>query len=88
MTIHIRPEDHVPAEHLQIDCFDANNGEIRLLPARPRAAPPTAGRTGIKAAPPPPSTGGRSNPSAAGPPFRKSPGARLGRPFPEQLGTR
>ena len=33
MTIHIRPEDHVPAEHLQIDCFDGNNGEIRLLPA-------------------------------------------------------
>ena len=32
MTIHIRPEENVPAEHLQIDCFDAANGEIRLLP--------------------------------------------------------
>ena len=31
MTIHIRPEENVPAEHLQIDCFDASNGEIRLL---------------------------------------------------------
>jgi ribonuclease E len=33
MTILIRPEDNMPAEHLQIDCFDGNNGEIRLLPA-------------------------------------------------------
>jgi ribonuclease E len=32
MTIHIRPEENVPAEFLQIDCFDGNNGEIRLLP--------------------------------------------------------
>ncbi len=32
MTIHIRAEDHVPAEHLQIDCFDGNNSEIRLFP--------------------------------------------------------
>jgi ribonuclease E len=35
MTIHIRPEENVPAEHLQIECFDGNNGEIRLLPAPP-----------------------------------------------------
>ena len=33
MTIHIRHEESAPAEHLQIDCFDANNGEIRLFPA-------------------------------------------------------
>jgi ribonuclease E len=33
MTILIRPEENMPAEHLQIDCFDGNNGEIRLLPA-------------------------------------------------------
>jgi ribonuclease E len=39
MTIHIRAEEGTPAEHLQIDCFDGNNGEIRLLPA-----PPPAGR--------------------------------------------
>ena len=32
LTIHIRPEDDAPAEHLQIECFDANNNEIRLLP--------------------------------------------------------
>ena len=32
MTIHIRPEDDVPAEHLQIDCFDGNNSEVRLFP--------------------------------------------------------
>ncbi|GAC1464918.1 MAG: hypothetical protein NVSMB9_04030 [Isosphaeraceae bacterium] len=35
MTIHIRPEENVPAEHLMIECFDGNNGEIRLLPAPP-----------------------------------------------------
>ena len=32
MTIHIRHEDEAPAEHLQIDCFDANNNEVRLFP--------------------------------------------------------
>jgi ribonuclease E len=35
MTIHIRPEDDVPAEHLQIECFDGNNSEIRLFPGPP-----------------------------------------------------
>ena len=39
MTILIRPEENVPAEHLQIDCFDSSNGEIRLLPS----AGPTPG---------------------------------------------
>jgi ribonuclease E len=38
MMIHIRHDDDVPAEHLQIDCFDAQNNEIRLLPAPPPAA--------------------------------------------------
>ena len=33
LTIHIRPEDDAPAEHLQIECFDGNNSEIRLFPA-------------------------------------------------------
>jgi ribonuclease E len=32
MTVHIRNEEDAPAEHLQIDCFDANNNEIRLFP--------------------------------------------------------
>jgi ribonuclease E len=32
MVIHIRAEDNVAAEHLQIDCYDAHNGEIRLIP--------------------------------------------------------
>ena len=32
MTIHIRNEEEAPAEHLQIDCFDANNNEVRLFP--------------------------------------------------------
>jgi ribonuclease E len=33
MVIHIRAEENVPAEHLQIDCYDAHSGEIRLFPA-------------------------------------------------------
>jgi ribonuclease E len=32
MTIHIRNEEDAPAEHLQIDCFDVNNNEVRLFP--------------------------------------------------------
>jgi ribonuclease E len=32
MTIHIRGEESVPAEYLQIDCFDGNSSEVRLLP--------------------------------------------------------
>ena len=44
MTIHIRPEEDVPAEHLQVECFDGqNNGEIRILPP---AAPTTGHRRG------------------------------------------
>ena len=35
MTIHIRNEEDAPAEHLQIDCFDANNNEVRLFPQAP-----------------------------------------------------
>ncbi len=37
LNIHIRPAEDVAAEHLQVECFDANNGEIRLLapPAPP-----------------------------------------------------
>jgi ribonuclease E len=46
MVIHIRHEDHVPAEHLQIDCFDAQNNEIRLIPASiaHHGPPPRRGR--------------------------------------------
>ena len=36
MTIHIRQEAEAPGEHLQLDCFDANNNEVRLFP---QAAP-------------------------------------------------
>jgi ribonuclease E len=32
LTIHIRHEDDAPPEHLQFECFDANNNEIRVLP--------------------------------------------------------
>jgi ribonuclease E len=32
MTIQISFTDHAPAEHLQLDCFDANGNEVRLLP--------------------------------------------------------
>ena len=39
MTVQIRGEEHVPAEHLHIEFFDGNNSEIRLLPQ-----PPPAGR--------------------------------------------
>ena len=35
MTIHIRAEENTAAEKLQIDCFDGNNSEIRLLPPPP-----------------------------------------------------
>ena len=37
MTIHLRGEENVPAEHLQIDCFDSNSSEVRLFP---QPAPP------------------------------------------------
>jgi ribonuclease E len=32
MTIQIGFPDHAPAEHLQLECFDANGNEVRLLP--------------------------------------------------------
>jgi ribonuclease E len=32
MAVQVVFKDNVPAEHLQIDCFDANNGEVRLIP--------------------------------------------------------
>ena len=38
MAILIRHEEDAPPEHLQIECFDANNNEIRLLP-QPALAP-------------------------------------------------
>jgi ribonuclease E len=43
MVIHIRAEESAAAEHLQIDCYDAHNSEIRLilLPAPPQRRPHT-----------------------------------------------
>jgi ribonuclease E len=41
MTIHLRHEEDAPAEHLQIDCYDSQNNEVRLLPQ----APPSARRS-------------------------------------------
>jgi ribonuclease E len=35
LVIHVRHEQNVPAEHLMIDCFDAQNSEVRLLPPPP-----------------------------------------------------
>jgi ribonuclease E len=37
LVIHIRHEVDAPPEHLQLDCFDANNNEIRVMP---QPAPP------------------------------------------------
>ncbi len=37
LTIHIRHEEDAPAEYLQIDCFDAQNNEVRILPPPPLA---------------------------------------------------
>ncbi len=38
MTIHVRHEEGVPAEHLLIDGYDVSNNEVRLLP--PVVSPP------------------------------------------------
>jgi ribonuclease E len=35
VMVYIHPEANAPREHLQLDCFDAQNGEVRLLPAPP-----------------------------------------------------
>ena len=35
MSIQIQFKDQVAAEHLLIECFDANGGEVRLIPAPP-----------------------------------------------------
>jgi ribonuclease E len=32
MAVQVAFKDNVPAEFLQIDCYDANNGEVRLVP--------------------------------------------------------
>ncbi len=42
VLISIHPEADAPREHLHVDCFDAQNGEVRLLPAPP--PPPRRGR--------------------------------------------
>ncbi len=42
LTIHVRSEEDAPGEHLQLDCFDAQNNEVRILPAPP--PPPRRGR--------------------------------------------
>jgi ribonuclease E len=38
LTIHVRHEPDSPSEFLQLECFDAQNNEVRLLPA---PVPPT-----------------------------------------------
>ncbi len=35
MTIHIGPVDNAPAEHLVLECHDANGNEVRLQPQAP-----------------------------------------------------
>ena len=42
VMLYIHPEADAPREHLQVDCFDAQNGEVRLLPAP--LPPPRRGR--------------------------------------------
>jgi ribonuclease E len=42
LLIYIHPEEGSPREHLHIDCFDAQNNEVRLLPPPP--APPAQRR--------------------------------------------
>jgi ribonuclease E len=42
LTIHIRHEEHAPAEFLQVDCFDSQNNEVRLVP--PAQLPARRGR--------------------------------------------
>ena len=41
MTIQISFEEDAPAEHLMIECFDANGNEVRLHPQPP--PPPRRG---------------------------------------------
>jgi ribonuclease E len=45
MTIHVRHEEGVPAEHLLIDGYDVSNNEVRLLPP---TVLPTPGRFGSR----------------------------------------
>jgi ribonuclease E len=35
MSVQILSKENAPAEHLQIDCFDANSSEVRLVPSPP-----------------------------------------------------
>jgi ribonuclease E len=35
MAVQLAFKDGVPAEHLQIECFDANSSEVRLIPLPP-----------------------------------------------------
>ena len=42
MTVQIRHEEEVPAEHLLLECFDGQNNEVRLLP--PAVPPARRGR--------------------------------------------
>ncbi len=46
LNIHVRAEVECPADFIQIDCFDANNAEIRVLPSSPNGSagvPSTSG---------------------------------------------
>jgi ribonuclease E len=39
LTISVRHEDHVAAEHLQLECYDAHGNEVRVLPQPPSERP-------------------------------------------------
>ena len=43
MTIQIGIAEDAPAEHLLIECFDANGNEVRLQPQPPLDATATVG---------------------------------------------
>ncbi len=39
LSVYIHHEPDVPAEHLQLDCYDPNGAEVRLLPPTPPTQP-------------------------------------------------
>ncbi len=43
LTLYIHHEEGVPAEHLQLDCYDSHGSEVRVLPP-PQPAHPRRGR--------------------------------------------
>jgi ribonuclease E len=39
LSISIQQEDHAPAEHLHLECFDGHGAEVRVLPQTPHHPP-------------------------------------------------